>query len=38
MIVRLTYFHDTLNIAAILDPGREFFSAKFAQFPLTFME
>ena len=32
--IRLKYFHDSLNIA----PGREFFSAKCAQFPLAFAE
>ena len=36
MIKRLKYFHDGLNIVVIFAPGREFFSAKFAQFPLTF--
>ena len=38
MILRLKYFHDSLNIAVILAPGRAFFSAKFVQFPLTFTE
>ena len=34
MIIRLKYFHDNLNIVVILAPGREFFTAKCAQFPL----
>ena len=38
MIIRLKYFHDSLNIVVILDPGPEFFSAKCAQFLLTFTE
>ena len=29
---------DNLNIVMILDPGREFFSAKLVQFSLTFTE
>ena len=35
MMARLKYFHDSLNIIVILTPGSEFFSAKYAQFPLT---
>ena len=38
MIVRSKYFHYSLNIVVILAPGREFFFAKCAQFPLTFTE
>ena len=37
MKIRLKYFLDP-NIAVILDLGCEFFSAKFAQSPLTFTE
>ena len=36
MIIRSKYLHGSLNIVVILAPGREFFSAKCAQFPLTF--
>ena len=36
--MRVKYFHDSLNIALILAPGREFCCAKFVQFPLTFTE
>ena len=38
MIKTLKYFHDSLNIVVIFAPGREFFSAKCAQFPLAFTE
>ena len=38
MIIRLKHFHNSLNIALILAPVREFFSAKCAQFPVTFTE
>ena len=38
MIRRVKYFHDSLIIAVILAPGRESFSAKCAQSPLTFTE
>ena len=38
MIIRLKYFHDSLNTAVILTPGCEFISAKYVQFPLTFTE
>ena len=38
MIIRLKYFHVSLITVLILAPGREFFSAKCAQFPYTFME
>ena len=38
MIMRLKYFHDSLNIVVILAPGREFLSDKCAQFSLTFTE
>ena len=38
MAIRLKYFHDSLNIVLNLAPGRAFFCAKSAQFPLTFME
>ena len=37
-IMRLKYFHNSLNIGGILAAGREFFSAKYVQFPLTFTE
>ena len=37
-LIRLKCFYDSLNIVAILDPGRELFSNKCAQFPLTFKE
>ena len=36
MIIRLNYFHDSLNILVILAPGRESFSTKSAKFLLTF--
>ena len=38
MVIRLKRFHDNLNIVVILAAGREFFSAKCAQFPLAFAE
>ena len=38
MIMLFKHFHDSLNIAVILAPGREFFPYKFVQFPLTFEE
>ena len=38
MIIRFKHFHDRLNMALILAPGREIFCAKCVQFPLTFME
>ena len=38
MIIRFKHFHYSLNIALILAPGCEFFSAKYDQFPLTFTE
>ena len=38
MIIRLKYFHDSIIIVVILAPGREFFSAKYVPFPLTFTE
>ena len=38
MITQLKYFYDPLNIAVILAPCREIFSANCAQFPLTFTE
>ena len=38
MITQLKYFYDTQNIVVILAPGHELFSAKCAQFPLTFVE
>ena len=38
MIMRLKKFYDSLNIAAILAPGGEFFSAKRAKSPLAFTE
>ena len=34
MIIRLKHFHDSLNIAVILAPDREFFSVKCDQFRL----
>ena len=33
MIIRLNYFHGSLNNVVILAPGREFLSAKCDQFP-----
>ena len=36
MIIPLKHFHDSLNIVGILAPGREYFFATCAQFPLTF--
>ena len=36
MTIRLKYFHDSLNIVVILAPAGELFSAKYAEFPLTF--
>ena len=36
--MKLKYFNDSLNIVVILAPGRDFFSAKCVQFPLTFTE
>ena len=38
MIMRLKYFHDSLNGVAISAPGCELFFAKFVQFSLTFAE
>ena len=38
MIIRLKYRHDNLNILVVFAPGRVFFSAKYAQYPLTFTE
>ena len=38
MIMRFKHFHDSLNIVVSLAPGSEFFSIKYAQLPLTFME
>ena len=38
MLILFKHFHDSLNNVEILLPGREFFSAKYAQFPLTFTE
>ena len=38
MIKRLKNYHDSPNIVVILARGRESFSAKYAQFPLTFTE
>ena len=38
MAIRLKYFHDSLNIALNLAPGRKLFCAKSAHFPLTLME
>ena len=34
MIRQFIYFHASLNIVFILDPGCEFFCAKCVQFPL----
>ena len=33
LIIRLIYFHDSLNIIVTLAPGHEFFSAKCVEFP-----
>ena len=38
MIIRLNYFHDSVNIVVILAQDRGFFTAKYAQFPLTLTE
>ena len=38
MIIQFKYFHDSWNIAVILAPGREFFSAKCDEFSITFTE
>ena len=38
MIKRLKYFHDSLNIPINLAPDREYLSAKYAQFSLTFTQ
>ena len=38
MLIQLQYFYDSLNIGVISVPGRESFTAKCAQFPLTFNE
>ena len=38
MIIPFKYFYDSLNIAVILAPGCEFFSAKCDEFSLTFTE
>ena len=37
MIILLKYFHDSRIIIEILASAREFFSAKFTQFPLPFI-
>ena len=36
MMTKLKNFDDSLNFVVIVAPGREFFSAKYAQFLLTF--
>ena len=38
MIIRFKHFHDRLNVIVTLAHEREFFSAKCAQFPLTFTQ
>ena len=38
MIMRLKYFHDSLNIEVILAPGTETFSSKCAEVSLTFTQ
>ena len=38
LIIQLKYFHDSLNIALNLAPDCEFFSARYALFPLRFEE
>ena len=38
MIILLSNFHDSLDIALILAPDGKFFSAKCVQFPLKFAE
>ena len=38
MIILLNLSHVSLNIKIVLDPGREFFPAKFIQFTLAFKE
>ena len=37
ILIRLKYFHDSLNIALTLVPCPELFGAKYVQFPLTFI-
>ena len=36
--MQLKYFYDSLNIGVISTPGHEYFTAKCAQFSLTFNE
>ena len=38
MKIWLKYFHDSLNVIAMLAFAHEIFSGKCAQFPLKFME
>ena len=38
MIIQFKHFHDSLNIVLNSAPGREFFCAKYVQFPLEFTE
>ena len=38
MIIRFKHFHDSLNIVVILAPGCQFFSAKYGQCSLKFIE
>ena len=38
MIIGLKHFHNSLKTVVTLTPGREFFQAKYAQFPLRFTE
>ena len=38
MMIRLKIFYDRLHIVVIVAPGGGLFSAKCAQFPLTFKE
>ena len=38
MIIGLKHFHNSLKTVVVLAPVREFFPAKYAQFPLRFTE
>ena len=38
MIIRLKYFHNSINIAVILAPGHELFPIKCFQFPISVKE
>ena len=38
MIIRFKHFNDRLNTVLILAPGREYFCAKYVQFPFILVE